>query len=452
MIVIFDYKYLKLPGQERAITQMAAMRVDEDWNAIGDMYFAIIAPQQDEKLWNAYKQTRSGKSQDSSFEFIGEAMRRLDSWLQDDDVFYVWGGKKTKSCIRNNWERYTGHQFPCPIVNAVQRVHDSYDIISGRKTVVESYELYDIARAKQIEVERPYGYASADVVTEQRLYKKLIMEDARNLINGWTSENLPTIRARENMANILNSNNRYFFTPDSKIFHIWTCPHLLQADSIEGARSYVKAEATGRRPCKVCKPPIDSRKIPKQQTRANELEKHYDSSEIVSVLLVNGQFAKVTKGSIVGCCHSDLHKGKLTKKLMEEHDCLGKNCVRFEKYEDTADYWRRCALKKDRKDQIRAIKNAERARHKLHEAVGDDIAETAAQMYDGEMLVTRVNRDAESCVIFYVSHSRENDEKAFDGLADDTRKRFGFSKVTLRHCKGLDGRYATIEDYKKVKK
>lgn len=44
------------------------------------------------------------------------------------------------------------------------------------------------------------------------------------------------------------------------------------------------------------------------------------------------------KGKILGYCWSDLHKGYLTKKLIDGHRCLEKQCFGFQKYPE-APYW-----------------------------------------------------------------------------------------------------------------
>jgi hypothetical protein len=65
---------------------------------------------------------------------------------------------------------------------------------------------------------------------------------------------------------------------------------------------------------------------------------------------VDGIRRKGTK-EYVGYCWFKEHKGYLTRKLMKEHQCTGKECHYFQKFED-APYWKeKAAIKKKRKDK-----------------------------------------------------------------------------------------------------
>ena len=68
-------------------------------------------------------------------------------------------------------------------------------------------------------------------------------------------------------------------------------------------------------------------------------QRKHAAAECVTTRLLGGRTVEVSFRALVGCCHNRIHPGKLTRKLMEAHDCLGKECRFFEKYED-ADYWR----------------------------------------------------------------------------------------------------------------
>ena len=68
---------------------------------------------------------------------------------------------------------------------------------------------------------------------------------------------------------------------------------------------------------------------------------------------IDGSFCKESQK--VGYCKCDLHRGFLTKNLMEEHDCLGKECIWFVKDED-APYWQYKAKKKEARKTGKALK------------------------------------------------------------------------------------------------
>ena len=67
-------------------------------------------------------------------------------------------------------------------------------------------------------------------------------------------------------------------------------------------------------------------------------QRKHAAAECVTTRLLGGRTAEVSFRALVDA-HNRIHPGKLTRKLMGAHDCLGKECRFFEKYED-ADYWR----------------------------------------------------------------------------------------------------------------
>ena len=69
----------------------------------------------------------------------------------------------------------------------------------------------------------------------------------------------------------------------------------------------------------------------------------------------------------VGFCRNMIHRGFLTKGLMEQHECIEKNCKYFIKYENS-NYWQQKAEKKEQRKKYKAIKKfwEERCDHALY--------------------------------------------------------------------------------------
>lgn len=87
--------------------------------------------------------------------------------------------------------------------------------------------------------------------------------------------------------------------------------------------------------------------------------------EAVSSLSEGGEiYCRTITGSeclhtkCVGFCWNEIHRGYLTKKQMEQHQCLERNCYRFEKIE-TAPYWNQVNVQK------RTRKNGKQAKKQL---------------------------------------------------------------------------------------
>ena len=84
---------------------------------------------------------------------------------------------------------------------------------------------------------------------------------------------------------------------------------------------------------------------------------------VVNARLLGAQHVKISYKRIVGRCHSTLHPGKLTRRIMEEHNCLGKRCSHFEKYEE-AGYWREL----ERKQKLKKVAKTQKAARKQQAA------------------------------------------------------------------------------------
>lgn len=61
-----------------------------------------------------------------------------------------------------------------------------------------------------------------------------------------------------------------------------------------------------------------------------------------------------SKQHSVGYCHCKKHKGRLSVKMLKNHQCLGKQCPFLEKYEDHP-YWEQRKKKKEKKKELYQI-------------------------------------------------------------------------------------------------
>lgn len=115
-------------------------------------------------------------------------------------------------------------------------------------------------------------------------------------------------------------------------------------------------------------------------------QRKHAAAECVTTRLLDGRTVEVSFRALVGCCHNRIHPGKLTRKLMEAHDCLGKECRFFEKYED-ADYWR----EKNRKAAALTLK---------------DLFQTYADDAGYVLRIVRVQEEKKGLLkVFYVSEN-----------------------------------------------
>ena len=153
---------------------------------------------------------------------------------------------------------------------------------------------------------------------------------------------------------------------------------------------------------------------------------------------------------IVGCCHNLLHPGKLTKQLMTQHDCLGKNCRHFEKYED-AGYWKECDRKKEQKRTARQLQRMKREQEAATEAILQNLAELFQSYIDDAdyaMQIVRVDTEQTNRYrVFYVSEYPFADGDRFPKFLETVRIFFPDYRLNLRHIRDVDGHFVTIEEY-----
>lgn len=136
-------------------------------------------------------------------------------------------------------------------------------------------------------------------------------------------------------------------------------------------------------------------------------QRKHAAAECVTTRLLGGRTVEVSFRALVGCCHNRIHPGKLTRKLMGAHDCLGKECRFFEKYED-ADYWREKNRKAAAKKKHRQKQTLEKAqqRREADALTLKDLFQTYADDAGYVLRIVRVQEEKKGLLkVFYVSEN-----------------------------------------------
>ena len=158
------------------------------------------------------------------------------------------------------------------------------------------------------------------------------------------------------------------------------------------------------------------------------------STDVIKVKVLGNKVIPVANKRIVGYCQNILHSGMLTRKLMEEHDCLGKQCRHFVKYEN-AGYWQ----ERLRKQQEAAEAEELEELRVLFQSYADEA--------DYTMQIIRVKKSQEGIYVFYVSDYPFADGNRFPDFITSVQFFFPHCRIILRHLMDLDGRFLTREDY-----
>ena len=300
--VLVDLEWIDNSVGHSSPTQLAAMRVDENWNPIQTIS-TLIRPQN--STFHDWKHVAysGGKAEDFLMgRSAYHALEYFEKWLQPEDVICWWfeTGRKTYEMLARRILKVT-ERHPSVIM---------VDYLRGYLQGGKKYRLnpYQLAKEFGIDVPKPEHSSQNDVTTMQLVLKKIeypqsLLElppkkeeepekifsyyydpeskllhkrESSCLVEGKTYHKFGTLSAcikkklrpcplcikeeyeqerRARTKDILNRTEyTYIFLPKSKVFHRYDCSMIKTATQILGCRDYEKAARTGRTPCKICHP------------------------------------------------------------------------------------------------------------------------------------------------------------------------------------------------------
>ena len=176
-------------------------------------------------------------------------------------------------------------------------------------------------------------------------------------------------------------------------------------------------------------------------------EPEADYHEIIHAKLLGGTVIRVRKENILGYCRNINHPGKLTKALLEEHQCLTKKCPLLEKYD--VPFWAAYRKKQLAKEEAKRQKREKKARARTEAASLAELRDELQKYADAagkEVDVIRVERlNWHTYKVFYVSDYAYDDCHRFRAFLTAARSKYGY--VMLRHIRGEDGHYVTRGEY-----
>lgn len=179
-----------------------------------------------------------------------------------------------------------------------------------------------------------------------------------------------------------------------------------------------------------------------------------DTNQVVKAKILGDEVIPIAKRNIVGYCHNKLHPGKLTKKILAEHDCLGKQCRYLEKHLE-AGYWENYANMQQHKEKLKQ-KKAKRKQQEQAAAERFEELRILFQSYADEsgypLQVVRVDELHHVLYIYYVSDYPYADGNRFPELIKSVRFFFPRHKVVLRHIMDANGHFVTRAEFRHIKR
>ena len=439
MNVLIDMEWVQ-SGEEFEITQIAAVRVSEQWDPV-DSFHCLVCPVScwdadwDHMAYNGYSpdEFRAGLDEPSS-------LLHLLRFLRADDTVVIWH-RDTERVLRLKCETVLGVEFPFKCRHVAQKVRG---MASARG--IGQHGLYEISEAFGFPSPAPQHQSVNDVLVLRRLLSRL-----RIRFPAGTGAVQPPpeekTRREKNLDMLSRSQYKYIFTPSSHVFHRATCHLMLNARTIEGTVRYRKA-CKDRVPCKVChpQPPGPWESPPAQKKRSPEpIQK-----ELVKAKVLGDYVIEVANTKIIGHCYNRTHPGDLTLKIMEAHGCLQKECPFLKKYEDRP-YWIMREAEKRRKAARKLEQRAEKRKaQKQAEALAAlrDSLQSCADGGGPPMYIVRLELEGPyRYKVFYVSEDPFDDGDRFGGFLDAVRRDHPDLTLQLRHIRHVDGHFVTTHEF-----
>ncbi len=259
------------------------------------------------------------------------------------------------------------------------------------------------------------------------------------------------------MQLVLRYRFRFVYIPGSNVYHSACCPHALRTKQTLCNYSPYFYFGKPLRPCKFCEPMIAKPEPTPEKTVEIDSKEHEipDLHSVVNVRLITGAYVSMQRKNIVGCCHCVTHPGKLTKKLMMDHDCVKKGCWHFEK-NDQATYWQNKRLQKqEKKEKREKQKQAKEKEKRLSEQLNGIRQEmqTVIDTLSYSMEIIRLEQvESKMYKIYYVSDYPFADGNRFPSFLDTMYAAHPGWRIRLQHIKDMDGRFVTRSMYHAVKR
>lgn len=442
MLVLVDVEWVASPQNERRLTQISAMRIDEFCISTKEFH-ALVCPDAPDKVdWNAVAYNGHEPDEFLNAKEEKETVKEFFDWLEPEDTLCCWAAG-TIGTMRQLYQRWVGASWRCKCVALQEQLAPYLPELAGK-----ARGLYAVAQACGVERLTPEHDSRNDVETLKGLLQSLCQKQLK-----WMPEkrkafeigNYDHVLRREQNARWMQQEQyAYLFVPGSRVFHRNHCTALLNARNIQGCVYYAKA-ARDHRPCKLCQPVADPEmewKIAHQNTPPEEIRRN----EVIRTRLLGGAWIEIARKKLVGCCHNCLHPGKLTKKILEQHDCINKKCYYFERYPE-AGYWCEVEQKQKAKEQARASKQQKKDRETYLKELQAQF-QVCAEQTKSPMKIIRVREEKNKIYkVYYVSIYGYRDGNRFPDFLQMAKEICPGFRLFLRHIQDVDGRFVTIEEY-----
>jgi len=446
MIVFADLEWIE-QNNVMHLTQLSALRVDKEWSELAAFDRVISIPAS--LYGNGTHMALGGLPAEAFAEGVSEqdCIKAFAQWLEPGDKVLVWA-KENRSYLRQLWDTHTDASRP-GIKCLAGPIRHGFRHIPAWRTP------YDLLQKIGGTVGTAHRSSHDAEMLRQLLYRWETLSPEEK------GQKAKVALREQNSSTIQRTEYNYIYLKHSKVFHTRTCRCCLAAKDparIMGS-VYYKTAANGRRPCRICDPkplptPKELRAAANREAARAAAQKaaalRLKKKEVIHVTLIDKTNTPIRRENIAGWCKYYLHPGPMTVSLLQDHDCLKKECPFLQK-NGLSPYWEKLEQEKKQKEQ----KKRQKEQKKLEQAAQEADMNALTQKWQGyltdlgeDMVIIKVDQPTpREYRIFYVSDNAFPDGNRYGDFIQILTHLHPGRRINLRHIKDINGRCMTTEQY-----
>ena len=257
---------------------------------------------------------------------------------------------------------------------------------------------------------------------------------------------------------VSRSSYNYIFIEGKDVFHRRTCRLFLTTRGVIQGAEYYNTACRGRRPCKICNPkpiPIEPFSTREKILRASQAKKKNTPAisppepSYPPVKMLDGSLQEINPKSIAGWCRFYKHPGAVTVAIINEHECLKKECPLLTKNDQCA-YWKQREKKKEAKAETKLKKELNELSLQGRIAELQEYVDSIGY----NMLIVRIADEEKprTLRVYYVSPNTFPDGDRYPEFLSFLRTRYPCRGIRLQHIKDIKGHFVKINEYMTRKK
>ena len=180
-----------------------------------------------------------------------------------------------------------------------------------------------------------------------------------------------------------------------------------------------------------------------------------DAADVIKARLLDGELIYIQRGNILGWCHNAIHKGAVTKPIMDKHDCIAKKCPFLQRNRYNP-FWKNYDARQKEKEKLKKTIREKKRRKAIEAQELIALADKWRSHLSGtdcDMQIVRVARNSPNAyTIFYVSDNNFIDGNRYPDFLGTLKRQHPGCWFTLRHIRDIYGNYVTRKEYRERRK